>query len=98
MVQAEIIGERFKAKVYDDVWIKDQIQYVNEMDRTVMLQNKPKKKLQQETPCLILDYNVQYKDIAKLIQRHILKKIRILKIFYRIALILSTKEHQRLKT
>lgn len=35
-----------------------------------MLQNKEKKIYQQEAPCLILDYNVQHKDVAKVVKRH----------------------------
>lgn len=35
-----------------------------------MLETYPKKMLQQETPSLILDYNVQHKQISKIIQRH----------------------------
>lgn len=82
-MQAELIGARFKEKGYEDTWIDKQIQHVNEMDRTVMLQNNPRRITHQhEDSCLILDYNVQYKEVAKLIKGHwhILKNDKDLKV------------------
>ena len=69
-LQADMIGLRFKEKGYEESWIKGQIDTVKKLDRKEMLQDKPKKCQQQTAPVLILDYNSQYKDVAKLIGRH----------------------------
>lgn len=76
-----MIGERFKAKGYDDQWINNQIAHVNLMDRKTMIEEHPKKSFQQEVPSIILDFNTQFKDVARVIQKHwhILKNDKDLK-------------------
>lgn len=76
-----MMGERFKVKGYDGHWIQNQIEHVNLIDRKKMLEECPKKRFQQEAPSIILDFNTQHKDVAKVIQKHwhILKNDKDLK-------------------
>ena len=81
LTQAEFIGARFKNKGYSDNFIDEQIQSVAGLDRNTMLQGNIKKQRDMMAPAIILDYNIQHKDVEKLIKRHwhILKEDRHLK-------------------
>ncbi|XP_040183666.1 uncharacterized protein LOC120916795 [Rana temporaria] len=70
--QAQFIGKRFEDKGYDISWLKEQVINVQKLDRKHMLENKTANKVPPNNgaPSLILDYNVQHKEINKLIQRH----------------------------
>lgn len=68
--QAQVIGERFKAKGYNEDWLKNQIEHVNLLDRNKMLEEQPKTRVQNEVPSIVLDFNTQHRDVAKVIQKH----------------------------
>lgn len=79
--QATFIGNRFKDKGYTDAFIHKQIETVTNLDRKVMLQGSKRIPRNMEAPMLILDYNIQHREVEKVVRKHwhILKSDRHLK-------------------
>lgn len=69
-----MIGVRFIQKGYDKEFIKGKIEEVTHMQREVLIEDK-KYDCQQDLVPVVLDYNIQYKKIEKIIQRYL--KIRL---------------------
>lgn len=76
--QADFVGKRFLSKGYTQQFVDKQIESVQSMDRQQMIYGEKKTQPLQEAPALVLDYNVQYKDIGKIFKKHwhILKRDR----------------------
>ncbi|XP_040178228.1 uncharacterized protein LOC120910536 [Rana temporaria] len=68
--QAFFIGTRFKEKGYTDNFIQKQIETVSKMDRNTLLQGPKMKKYKNEAPFIVLDYNIQHREVEKLIKKH----------------------------
>lgn len=63
--QADLIGKRFMEKGYDSEFINQQILSVQSLDRMAMIHTQKNPSTMLEAPALILDFNVQHKDIEK---------------------------------
>lgn len=79
LIQANMIGERFIQRGYDKDFIKEKIEVMH-IQREDLLEDK-KSTCQQDQFPVILEYNIQYRKIEKIITRHwhILKSARGLK-------------------
>lgn len=69
-IQADAVGKRFMEKGYDPEFINKQISLVQPLDGRTMIHTQKKLSPLLEAPALILNYNVQYKDIEKIIKKH----------------------------
>lgn len=70
-------------KRYDQVFIEKKRQDVGNIERNVLLQNKPVQERQELPLALIMDYNLQHKQVERIIEKYwnILKYDDILKSF-----------------
>lgn len=69
-IQADLVGKRFMDKGYDAEFINKQISSVQSLDRTTMIHTQKKTSLILEAPALILNFNVQHKDIEKIKKKY----------------------------
>lgn len=69
-IQADLIGKRFIEKGYTSEFISKQIQSVQSLDRSSIIHGQKKSQSVLEAPALVLDFNVQYKDIEKILKKY----------------------------
>ena len=68
--QAKMIGEKFVNKGYDDSFIQTQIQNVLEIPRETLIEDRIKNKDMDDQVPIILNYNVQHKQLENIFKRH----------------------------
>lgn len=68
--QARFIGKRFIKRGYDEDFINQKIEEVTRMERTPLFQDRSRnERITYELP-IILDYNVQHKQVEKIFKKH----------------------------
>lgn len=64
------VGQRFTNKGYDSKFIEKTTKEVLDMDRIVLMKDREHSNQQIDRVPIILEYNTQYKQIERIIQRH----------------------------
>lgn len=70
LAQANNMGHRFIEKGYDSQYVKERISEVAEMNHNELIKDKKKQEMTLDIVPIILDYNIQYRKIERIIKRH----------------------------
>lgn len=79
--QSSQLASKFIMKGYDQEFINKKRQEVGSMERDILLANKPVEQSNELPLALIMDYNLQYKHVKRIIEKYcnVLKHDDILK-------------------